>query len=90
MSMSGGLPVRAAVLRCRGAKHCPALKKTHVSAWYFRTTETSFMENQEKTYVKTLSFTDLSSRKHYPGIHSLTIVVNGTEKGKLDFEVLIT
>ena len=46
------------------------------------------MENQEKTYVKTLSFKDLSSRKHYPGIHSLTIVVNGTEKGKLDFEVL--
>ena len=54
----------------------------------FQITETSFMENQEKTYVKTLSFTDLSSRKHYPGIHSLTIVVNGTEKGKLDFEVL--
>lgn len=25
--------------------------------------------------------------KHYPGIHSATLVVNGVERGTLDFEV---
>ena len=54
----------------------------------FQISETSLMANQEKTYIKTHSFADLSSRKHYPGIHSLTLIVNGTERGKLDFEVL--
>ncbi len=54
----------------------------------FQISDTSFMENQEKTYIKTHSFADLSSRKHYPGIHSITLIVNGTEQGKLDFEVL--
>lgn len=54
----------------------------------FQITESSFTANQEKTYVKTHSFADLSSRKHYPGTHSLTLIANGTEQGRLDFEVL--
>lgn len=54
----------------------------------FQISEASFMANQEKTYIKTHSFADLSTRKHYPGTHSLALIVNGTEQGKLDFEVL--
>jgi len=25
--------------------------------------------------------------KHYPGTHSITLIVNGTERGRLDFEI---
>lgn len=54
----------------------------------FQISEISLKENQEKAYTKTHSFADLSSRKHYPGIHSITLIVNGTERGTLGFEVL--
>ena len=53
----------------------------------FKIAETSFAAKQEKTYIKKHSFADLSTRKHYPGMHSLTLIVNGTEQGKLNFEV---
>jgi len=33
------------------------------------------------------SFADLSTRKHYPGIHSIALIVNGVERSKLDFEL---
>jgi len=29
---------------------------------------------------------DLSTRKHYPGTHSITLIVNGVERRKLDFD----
>lgn len=54
----------------------------------FQISEISLIENQEKAYTKTHSFADLSSRKHYPGIHSVTLIVNGVERGTLVFEVL--
>ena len=54
----------------------------------FQISETSLISNQVKAFRKTHSFTDLSSRKHYPGIHSLVLIVNGVEQTKLDFEVL--
>ena len=54
----------------------------------FQISELSLKANQEKTYTKTHSFAELSSRKHYPGIHSLTLIVNGTERGTLDFRLL--
>lgn len=56
----------------------------------FQISEISLKANQEKTYTKTHSFADLSSRKHYPGIHSITLIVNGAERGTLSFEVLDT
>ena len=33
------------------------------------------------------SFKDLSTRKHYPGIHRLAIIVNGLEKATVEFEL---
>lgn len=54
----------------------------------FQISEILLKANQEKSYSKTHSFKDLSSRKHYPGIHYLTLIVNGTPWKTLDFEVL--
>lgn len=54
----------------------------------FQISEILLNENQEKNYTKTHSFADLSSRKHDPGIYSITLIVNGTRRGTLDFEVL--
>ena len=54
----------------------------------FHISEILLKAGQEKSYTKTHSFADLSSRKHYPGIHSVTLIVNGVERSTLDFEVL--
>ncbi|MCL2662986.1 MAG: DNA alkylation repair protein [Oscillospiraceae bacterium] len=55
----------------------------------FQISEISFAENQKKAYSKKHSFEDLSTRKHYPGSHSITLIVNGTERGTLDFELTV-
>lgn len=54
----------------------------------FQISELTFKEDGRKSYTKTHSFADSSTRRHYPGVHSLTLIVNGTEQGTLDFEVL--
>ena len=54
----------------------------------FQISEFSFKENGKRLYTKKHSFADVSSRKHYPGIHSITLIANGTEQDTLDFEVL--
>ena len=54
----------------------------------FKISEILLKENECKTYMKSHSFADLSTRKHYPGTHSITLIVNGNEVGKMDFEVL--
>ncbi|HBG0575250.1 TPA: DNA alkylation repair protein [Clostridioides difficile] len=53
----------------------------------FKISEISLKENEKKSYMKKHSFADVSVRRHYPGIHSITIIINGVEKGKLDFEL---
>ena len=53
----------------------------------FKISEVSLKENESKPYAKTHSFADLSTRKHYPGIHSIVLIVNGTEQGNLNFEL---
>lgn len=42
-------------------------------------------KDKNKFYNKTHSFKDTSTRKHYTGIHSITLIVNGAERGSLDF-----
>jgi len=54
----------------------------------FQISEILFKKNQKKSYVKKHSFEDLSTRKHYPGSHSITLIVNGVERGTLDFELI--
>lgn len=53
----------------------------------FQISETSLKENEKRSYTRKHSFADVSTRKHYPGTHSITLIVNGAERGKLDFEL---
>lgn len=53
----------------------------------FKISESTLRKNEKKSYSKTHSFADASTRKHYPGIHSVTLIVNGVERGTLNFEV---
>lgn len=53
----------------------------------FKLSETSIKENETKTYARTHAFKDLSTRIHYPGLHQLTIIVNGEEKVSVEFEI---
>jgi len=53
----------------------------------FKISETSLKENERKSYSKKHSFADVSIRKHYPGLHSVTLIVNGVERGTLDFKL---
>ncbi len=53
----------------------------------FQISEFSFKKNEKKLYTKKHSFADVSTRKHYTGLHSVTLIVNGTEQGTLDFKV---
>jgi len=53
----------------------------------FQISESALKAKEKKSYTKTLSFADLSTRTHYPGLHSITLIVNGAEQGILDFEL---
>ena len=53
----------------------------------FQLSEIPLKENEKKFYTKKHSFADLSTRKHYAGTHSITLIVNGIKRGTLDFEL---
>jgi len=53
----------------------------------FQISEVMLKNSEKKKYTKKHSFTDMSTRKHYPGVHAVTLVVNGAERGTLEFEV---
>lgn len=53
----------------------------------FQISEISMKANETKNYTKNHSLADLTTRKHYPGTHSITLIVNGVERCMLDFEL---
>jgi len=53
----------------------------------FQISESLYKENQKKPYTRNHSLADVSTRKHYPGTHTITLIVNGAERGTLDFEL---
>lgn len=53
----------------------------------FQISEVSLKANVKKPYTRNHSFVDLSTRKHYPGVHSITLIINGIERGLHDFEL---
>lgn len=55
----------------------------------FKISEVLLKQNDKKSYIRKHSFADVSVRKHYPGIHSVTLIVNGMEQGTLDFELTV-
>jgi 3-methyladenine DNA glycosylase AlkC len=68
-----------------GIDFCKANGKT--SRKIFQISEVSLAANSPRDYNKKHSFADLSTRKHYPGTHSIVLIVNGLEQQKLDFQV---
>jgi 3-methyladenine DNA glycosylase AlkC len=44
--------------------------------------------NETKNFSKTQSFKELTTRKHYKGTHTLSIIINGIVKASLDFEIV--
>lgn len=54
----------------------------------FQISELFLKKDVKRIYTKKHSFKDVSTRKHYSGVHSVTLIVNGSEWGTLDFDVL--
>jgi 3-methyladenine DNA glycosylase AlkC len=54
----------------------------------FQISDISLKGHEKRSYIKKHSFANLSTRKHYPGIHSIALIINGIEKGKLDFRLI--
>lgn len=54
----------------------------------FKITENRYAKGKRISFNKKLSFKDLTTRKHYPGKHSLAIVVNGNECPPVEFHLL--
>ena len=53
----------------------------------FWISEIFLKSGEERFYMKRHSFADRSTRKHYPGTHSVSLIVNGSEYRTLDFDV---
>lgn len=51
----------------------------------FQISELSLNKNEKKFYSKKHSFADLTTRKHYLGRHTITLIVNGVERCNEDF-----
>lgn len=61
--------------------------KGHRTKKVFMISTFELKENEKRTFSKLQSFKELTTRKHYSGIHTLSIIVNGQVKASLDFEV---
>ena len=53
----------------------------------FKITENDYAPG-EYQFKRKHSFADMSTRKHFPGTHQLTLIANGEEKAKVSFAVL--
>ncbi|MCL1880802.1 MAG: DNA alkylation repair protein [Oscillospiraceae bacterium] len=53
----------------------------------FQISEIAMKAGEKKSYTKKQDFKDLSTRKHYAGKHAITLIVNGAERGTIDFEI---
>ena len=53
----------------------------------FKITEKMYTKASNVVISKRISFKDLSTRKHYSGMHTIAIVINGTEMEKKEFLV---
>tara|TARA_R110001592_G_scaffold148998_1_gene374363 strand:- start:7485 stop:8564 length:1080 start_codon:yes stop_codon:yes gene_type:complete len=53
----------------------------------FKLSELSLEKGTSKNFTRKQRFTDFTTRKHYPGLHEVIIVVNGEDKCKKTFMV---
>lgn len=53
----------------------------------YKISELTLKAGEKRTYVRKQRFADTSVRKHYPGRHAVTLIVNGIPQGTQAFEV---
>ncbi|MCP3033308.1 DNA alkylation repair protein [Halobacillus sp. A1] len=53
----------------------------------FQASDTTIKTGEEKSFMRNQSFRNMTTRKHYPGTHTLAIIVNGIEKISQDFDL---
>lgn len=54
----------------------------------FKVSEIELSPDKQASYTRTLSFQDLTTRKHYAGTHSIAVIINGLQMKRSDFEVV--
>jgi 3-methyladenine DNA glycosylase AlkC len=54
----------------------------------FMVSSSEMSANETRTFHKKQSFKELTTRKHYKGKHTLSIIINGHVKASLDFELV--
>lgn len=54
----------------------------------FKITENTYKPNRPVTFTRRHSFREMTTRKHYPGVHAVSVIVNGVELAKVDFDLL--
>ena len=54
----------------------------------FKITENTYKAGLNYTFSRLQSFRNLTTRKHYPGLHKLAIVINGVEMASGEFTLL--
>lgn len=59
----------------------------HHTKKIFKIAEKSFAPQSGQTFLKQHKFQDLTTRKHHPGIHKISLVINGNESDVLTFEL---
>ncbi|WP_226670377.1 DNA alkylation repair protein [Metabacillus litoralis] len=53
----------------------------------FKISENTISPNELKIYQRNHSFKELSTRKHYPGMHVISVIINGEVKASAEFSV---
>ena len=53
----------------------------------FQIIEGELEKNEEKIINKSQAFSDLSTRKHYPGTHRVILIANGIEQENIEFDL---
>jgi hypothetical protein len=54
----------------------------------FQLSEFSLKPKFNRNFKRKQWFKNLSTRRHYPGVHKITLVVNGDEKESVEFELM--
>ncbi len=54
----------------------------------FKLSEKEILPNTMQTFKRSQSFADMTTRKHFPGVHTLEIVVNGVVRATTTFQVV--
>jgi len=53
----------------------------------FKITENWYASGGESAFTRSQSFREMTTRKHYPGMHQLAVIVNGQEMDAKEFKV---